>query len=184
MSTSLSISGLKASIAGSFNNNDASVPATAPLPSTLGLSLTLANGAGAGAANQIYCSIGRTLAGGANEVLNLTTIVNPYGTACAFAKIKAMLFFLQPSGASTAATSILIGGHATQPFINWVVTADAITTSQPQIRIRNSPTGGMFVLTGCDATGYAVTATTGDKLTITNEDGVNTATYTVVLIGA
>ncbi len=35
-----------------------------------------------------------------------------------------------------------------------------------------------------DATGYAVTTTTGDILKIVNIDGVNSATVNVVIIGA
>ena len=60
-------------------------------------------------------------------------------------------------------------------FINWV--------GDPTDKISVRP-GGAFILIAPDATGYAVTAATGDLLKIANSAGTTSVTYDIIIIGA
>lgn len=139
---------------------------------------TLANGTAASQADLLYVATG-TLAGAASVALDLAgSLLDAFGNTITFARIRSMFVELQTA---TAASAITVGGNATNSFANWITSAGAINTDQPRIRVRN---GGCFGLFSIDATGYAVTAGTADLLKLLNEDGVNTATYRVALIGA
>jgi hypothetical protein len=172
MAQTLTVSRVRTDCSFELKNDDTLAPATTnPTPS---LTLSLANGSGAGKANKIYAKR-RTLAAGASEELDLAgTLPDPLGGAVVFTKIRVIIILLQPS---PAAASLLIGGSAMNAFVNWVGAAAA------QPRVGNGPTGGIFMTTRCDATGFAVTAGTGDLLKITNEDGALAATYDIILIG-
>lgn len=50
--------------------------------------------------------------------------------------------------------------------------------------IINIRPGGALILLAPDATGYAVTAGTGDLLRIANSAGSTSVTYDIILIGA
>ncbi len=135
-------------------------------------SVTLTNGTGgAGTANLLY-ALQTTIAGGGNTTITLDSgITDFFGTSIVMVRVKVIFIALTTA---TTATSVLVG-NGTNPFINWV------GSGAHTVRIRN---GGFLCLACQDATAYAVTASTGDVLKILNEDGVNTATLQIAIIGA
>lgn len=133
---------------------------------------SLADGAGASQANRIYMAMG-TIAASDTLTLDLAgSLADIFGNTITFARIKTFYFELTTD---SAATSVGIGGAGSNTFINWVGAANDV------INVRN---GGCMLLSAIDATGYAVTATTGDQLLFTNNDGAAIATYKLVLVGA
>jgi hypothetical protein len=131
---------------------------------------TLTNGTAAGQVDRRYV-VQLTIAASGNTVLNLSSLLDPFGGTIPFLRVKEIFFWLTNA---TAAASILIGG-ATNPFVNW------ITAGTAQLRIRNNM---CFYLGACgDAVGYVVTPTTGDQLKLTNEDAGLAATVDGWLTG-
>jgi hypothetical protein len=91
------------------------------------------------------------------------------GSALAFVKVKGIYI---RNMATTAGYNLLVGGAATNAFINWVGDATDIVNVGP---------GGALLLYNPSAAGYAVTAATGDILKI--DSGANAITYRIVIIG-
>jgi hypothetical protein len=117
--------------------------------------------------DQVYTAT-RTLAGGASENLDLAgSLVSPLGETVTLARVKAILVELLDT---TAASSIDVG-----------VTVANQVPGLPAARLNNRAS----VLAQCDdATGWPVTAGTGDLYRITNNDGAVTATYRITILGS
>lgn len=178
MATTLTVSTCKVEFRGSLVTDTTLAPANISL--ALSLALTFAQGTGAGNANKIYIAR-RTLAATLSENLDLAAVLtDPLTTVLSFTKVRAIIFAL---AASPAAGPLLVGGHATAAFRNWITGSPDMDTAQPKIRIGNGPAGGVFMLTRGDATGFATTATTEDMLKVENEHATLTATYDVAIIG-
>lgn len=127
-------------------------------------------GAGANQANEKFTDT-RTLANNTSEELDLSgSLVNAFGVTVAFARIK----FIQIKNKSSTQT-LTIGGAASNAFVNWV--GDATDT----LKI---PPGGEMRMVAPDATGWPVTAGTGDKLKIANGNAGQSADYDIILMGA
>lgn len=109
-----------------------------------------------------------TLEGGANVVLDLTSISNRFGDA-AFETIRGLLIV---NRTTTAGCSILVGG-GTAPWDSHV------GAGTHTIRVG---AGGMFYLSA-PVDGYAVTPDTADNLKITNESADTPVTFDIALIG-
>ena len=137
-------------------------------PLDLSVALTLTHGTAAGMANQTYHAQ-RTLAGSANEELDLAGVLTDvFGNTITFTKVKAL--FIQ----NTHATNVLIvGGAASNGF------ATLFADATDKINIRP---GGFLLLGATDATAYAVTAGTGDKLKLENS-AAGSLVYNIVIIG-
>lgn len=135
-------------------------------------SQVLTQGTGAlGTADLIY-AVKTTIAGGGSTTLDLAgTLLDWYGGTINMARVKYMYFNLTTD---TTASSVSIG-NAAAPLINWISSGTAT------IKLRN---GGIFLLGGPDATGYAVTATTADGIKLLNDDGINTATTKLAVVGS
>ena len=137
-------------------------------------SVTYTHGTGAGAAQYIYADLLSIAASGTTSLdLNAvagTPLTDVFGDDITFAKVKLIYINLTTT---TAAASITVGGNA-NGLINWVGAAN------DKIRIRND---GAFFLACKDATGYAVTAATGDILDITNESSTLAASVIVYIVG-
>lgn len=129
---------------------------------------TLADGAGAGKANKIW-SDRRTLAGGANETLDLSALTDAFGGALAFTGIKLMKIIAGDANGDDLA----IGGGMSEQFIAWVGDATDIV---------NVPPGMPFVIMNTSAAGFAVGNNASDKLKIENLGSVE-ATYEIILVG-
>lgn len=133
------------------------------------LARAFADGAGAGQASVFYTA-SRTLAGGANESLDLngTALTDVFGTALALTKIKGII--IQARGENT--TNLTVGN-----VTNSIATIFGATYSmvlQP---------GELLAKITNSAAGYVVTASTGDLLNIANAAGAS-ATYDIILIGS
>ena len=142
---------------------------TATFPLSLLQSISLSDGTGANEADRIFTDT-RTLAASATEDLDLSgSLTNAFGTVT-FARIKAVLI--------TASSANTNNVQVTRPASNgvplFIAAGDGIAVLP----------GGMFLWACSDATGVAVTASTGDLLTLTNSAGSTSVTYSIVVIGA
>jgi hypothetical protein len=140
---------------------------------------SLATGTGAAQADRLYRAT-RTLAATTGEDLDLAgSLTDAFGATLTFARVKGILIKLNTT---TAGYTLQVGGSASvtgatatsNQFINWVASATDI------INVRG---GGFLLLWSNDATGYAVTASTGDLLKIYNPNAAS-ITYDIILIGA
>jgi len=142
--------------------------------STLNLSqqYRLATGTGADKADRLWHDT-RTLAASATEDLDLagTALLDPLNTTAVFARVKGLLVVADRLNVN----NVLVGGAASNAFINWVSDATDKVVVRP---------GGALLLVAPDATGYAVTATTGDLLRIGNSGAGSSVTYKIVIVGA
>lgn len=130
----------------------------------------LINGTAADQANAVFVDT-RTLAASATEDLDLAgVLVNAVGTTMTFTRIKGFIVVAAVGNTN----NVLVGGAATNAFINWCGDATDIVKVTP---------GGIFALTAPNATGFAVTAGTGDILKITNSAAGTAVTYDIILIG-
>jgi hypothetical protein len=130
----------------------------------------IANGTSANQANMVFSDT-RTLTASSTESLDLSgSLTDAYGATIVFTKIVGIIV----SASSANTNNVLVGGAASNAFINWV------SDSTDKIVIRP---GGTFALFSNDATGYAVTADTGDLLKIANSSSGTSVTYDIILIG-
>ena len=130
----------------------------------------LASGTGADQADMQWSDT-RTLGASATEDLDLAaSLTGPLGTTLTFARVKAVLV--------TASSGNTNNVNVTRPASNGV---PLFLAAGDGLAVRP---GGTFLLVAPDATGYAVTADTGDLLTFTNSAGSTSVTYSVVIIGA
>lgn len=142
----------------------------ATFPIALTQALTLSNGTGASQADMIFTDT-RTLTASSTENLDLAgSLTDAYGTTMTFARIKALIV--------TAASGNTNDVQVTRPASNGV---PVFMAAGDGIAVRPN---GLFAWACQDATGVAVTASTGDLLTFTNSAGSTSVTYTVIIIGA
>ncbi|MDI9885315.1 hypothetical protein QMZ92_13155 [Streptomyces sp. HNM0645] len=160
-----------------------SVAATADLTSALDLAtgtvplqvrhaVNLSSGTGAGQADKVF-SDRRTLAASATEDLDLAGVLtDAFGAAITFARIKGLII----KAAVGNTNNVVIGAAATN---TWATLLGATHT----ITLR--PGAALCVMADAtDATGYAVTAGSGDLLKVANSGAGTSVTYDIVLIGA
>lgn len=130
---------------------------------------TFLNGVGADQANALWHDE-RTLGAGAAENLDLAGgLVDAFGAALTFTRIKAVLI----RAATTNQTELEVTRPANgAPLFNAV--GDGVTL----------PPGAAFALVVPDASGVAVTAGTGDLLRIENMGSPgDSAVYDIILVG-
>lgn len=143
---------------------------TVSAPLSFGRQINIGEGTGINAANKIWHDE-RTIASSGNDDLDLAgVLLDPFGTAVTLARVKGIIV----SAASTNVNNVVIGG-GTNPLTNW------ISGTTPAVIVKPN---GFFSLIAPDATGYPVTAGTGDILRITNSGAGSTVTYQIVIIGA
>jgi hypothetical protein len=169
MATTLATNQIKAILGWDFESTLIMGNSTNIATHSVSTSMTNRTGA-AGTADLIY-SNSVTIAASGNTTVTFTSLASLLGVIMSFARIKA---FIIENNSLTTASSILIG-NGTNPFINWV------GSGAHTVRVRN---GGALMLFCTDATAYAVTAATGDLLKILNEDGANSATVHMTVIGS
>jgi hypothetical protein len=139
-------------------------------PVALDYTQLFSSGTGANQASNIFHDR-RTLTASSTENLDLAGVLtNKFGTVLTFTKIKAII--IHASSANT--NNVLVGGAASNAFINWVGDQTDIITVRP---------GGTFILIAPDATGYAVTAATGDILKVANSSSGTSITYDIIILG-
>lgn len=169
MATTLTISKLAASIMWQFDNATAWGTNTSQ-GSQFSFSTSLADGTAANQANRLYVDQGSIAASG-SLVLDLAgSLTDVFGATITMARVKS--FYIEMTGAS----SISIGANGAAPAPLWF--GDAATDF---LTVR---AGGCFFIHAPDATGYALTATSADKLKILNNDGAVAAAYKIAIVGA
>lgn len=144
---------------------------TGTFPLSLEKTISLATGTGVNQADLLYHAQ-RTLTASSNEDLDLAgSLTDAFGATLTFTRIKAILI----SAAAANTNNVVVGGAASNAFINWV------SDSTDKIIIRP---GGTFALFASDATAYAVTASTADLLRVANSGAGSAVTYDIAIIGA
>ena len=129
----------------------------------------LASGTGANQANVLW-SDQRTLVASATEDLDLAgVLIDAFGKTVTFTKVKMILFFA--AAANTNNVNVTRPAAAGVPLF---------LAAEDGIGIRP---GGLLLISQPDNTGVAVTATTGDLITITNSAGGTSVVYDVIIIG-
>ncbi|ARF62895.1 hypothetical protein B1H20_16995 [Streptomyces violaceoruber] len=145
---------------------------TSRAPQALSRSMSLASGTGAGKADRVF-SDRRTLAASGTEDLDLAgVLVDAFGATITFARVKGLII----AAAAGNTNNVVIGAAASNP---WATLLGATGT----LIVRP----GAFVAVGtgvADATGYAVTASTGDVVKIANSGAGSAVTYDIHIIGA
>ena len=137
-------------------------------PASFGANYNFADGTGGDQAKKIWTDT-RTLTASATENLDLAgVLVDAFGVTLTFTKVKALIV----TAAAANTNDVLVGGHASG--VLFFANANDIVKVRP---------GGMFALVSPDSTGYAVTASTGDLLTVANSAGSTSVTYTIIIIG-
>lgn len=134
--------------------------------------VTLANGTGAGQADQLWTDQ-RTIAASGTDDLDLAgSLTNAFGATVTFARIKSILV----TAAAGNTNNVLVGGAASAQFLSWVGSATDKVVVRP---------GGFFALGAgaADAIGYVVTATTADLLRIANSGAGTGVTYDISILG-
>lgn len=131
----------------------------------------ISDGSGADQANRLFHDT-RTLTDAASEDLDLSgVLLDAFGTVLAFTRVIALL--VRNKG---AASSLLIGGAVANGFLT------PFGDATDKIRLRPL---GFLVLSGQDATAYAVTPGTGDLLKFEHggEDPAD-LDYDVMILGS
>jgi hypothetical protein len=162
--------GLQLAVQTSLTKTDGLASASANVPWSYGFEWP--DGTGADQANRLYQGR-RTLTASSTEDLDLsgTTLLDSYGVAIAFARIKALIV----KAAAGNANNVIVGGASANQWVGPFGAAAHTIAVKPN---------GTLVLTAPDATGWAVTAGTGDLLKIANSAGGTSVTYDIFLIGA
>jgi hypothetical protein len=143
------------------------VTASAPLDRTTRLSW--ASGTGLNQADKIWSDT-RTLAASGTEDIDLAgALTDALGVAVTFVKVKHVQV--------TAATANTNNVNVTRPAANGVPIFLAAGDGMPV------QPGGTFIWNSPTAAGVAVTAGTGDLLTITNSAAGTGVTYDIIIIG-
>ena len=131
--------------------------------------VNFASGTGAGQANSVFTDT-RTLTASGTENLDLSGgLTDAFGNTLAFTRVKAILVVARSANTNDV--------EVTRPASNGVPlflsAGDGVTI----------PPDGQFFLVAPDADGIAVTASTGDIITITNSAGGSSVTYDIVIVG-
>jgi hypothetical protein len=130
----------------------------------------LTNGAGAAQGNMMWHDQ-RSLAASGTEDLDLAgALANAFGATQTFARIKGVIVYAAGNNTNNV--------NVTRPASNGV---PLYLAAGDGLGVRP---GGLFIWFDPGATGVAVTAGTGDLLTITNSGGTTGVTYDVIIIGA
>jgi hypothetical protein len=135
-------------------------------------SLSWESGTGANQADLLFSDT-RTLTASATEDLDLAGVLtDAFGATLTFARIK--LIYVCAAAANNVANNVNVTRPAANGVPLFLAAGDGIALAP----------GQFFLWVGADAIGKAVTAATGDLLTITNSAGTNSVTYDVIIVGA
>jgi hypothetical protein len=131
---------------------------------------TFTFGAGANAVNRMF-SDQRTLAASATEDLDLAGVLtDAAGQTLTFARVKVVCF----KAAAANTNNVQITRPASNGVPIFLAASDGFALTP----------GASTCFVWPNATGVAVTASTGDLITVTNSAGSTSVTYDVIVIGA
>lgn len=133
----------------------------------------LDSGTGAGQADLVFSDT-RSIAASSNDDLDLAGgLTDALGNSLTFARVKGLIVVASASNVN----NVIVGGDATNTFLTWV------EAEGDSVILR--PGAALALFAGAaDATGYAVTASTGDLLRIRNAAGGSSVSYSIVIVGA
>jgi hypothetical protein len=132
---------------------------------------SLGDGTGANQADLIWSDT-RTLAASATENLDLAgSLVDALGSTLTFARVKAIYVH----AADGNVNDVVFGGAASNGFVG------PFADATDKIKVKS---GGTWAIVAPGATGYPVTAGTGDILLVANGGSGTSVTYDIVIIGA
>ncbi len=138
---------------------------------TYGPTLSFGDGSGADQINRIFADT-RTLAASANEDLDLAGgLTDAIGQVITLARVRGLLVRASPANTN----NVIVGGAPANGWFTAFGGAAHTVTVRP---------GGLLLLGARDATGYAVTGSTGDLLRIANSSSGTAVTYDIVILGA
>lgn len=177
MAETLSLDRVKLDFSGKLSDDDPSAPASAAL--ALAKSFVLAIGTGADKVSKCYFKRLTVAAGGTLDIDLAGTLTSRLGGALVYGKVRLLILYLRPAA---NAGPLLVGGHPTAAFGDWIVATPDLATAQPKVRARNGASGGLFMVTGTDLAAFAVTAGTADTLRLGNE-GTAPADVDAVILG-
>lgn len=126
----------------------------------------VANGVGSNQADRIYADT-RTLSASASEALDLTALANLYGSV-SFAKVKAVIVLADGANVN----NVQVIRTATTGALLFMADGDGIEVRP----------GGIFAWVA-PGTGFTVTDTSDDTITVTNSAGGSSVTYTIIVVG-
>lgn len=131
----------------------------------------LGNGVGAGRADLMWSDT-RTIAASGSESLDLAgSLVDALGVTLNFARVKALIVV----AAAANGNDVVVGGASENAWIG------PFGSATDKVKVRP---GGALALFAPGATGYPVTAGTGDLLQLANSGAGTSVTYDVIIIGA
>jgi hypothetical protein len=125
----------------------------------------LASGTGASQADRIYSERAKSIAAPYSPDLS-GSLLDAFGAACIFARVKALI--VMADAANTG--DVRVGASGANAFLLGVVVADQVAVKP----------GGVLVLYAPLATGYPVTAGTGDILTFTPSAGTQVFDFSIL----
>jgi hypothetical protein len=132
--------------------------------------IRLTSGTGLSAADMEFADT-RTLAASGTEDLDLAgSLSGAFGTTLTFARIKGLIV----AAADANTNNVVVSRPASNGVPLFTAASDAIPVLP----------GGCFAWFAPNAAGIAVTAGTGDLITITNSSSGTAVTYDVIIIGA
>lgn len=173
MATSLAISGIRAGFSWSAAKTT-NFGSDTTNSGGFNYGTSFSSGTGAGKSSVFYVDE-ISIAAGATVNLDLAGVqVDVFGATVAFTKIRLLYVELLSVDVTSTGESISVGGHASAACASFF--GDA--TDKIKVRL-----GGCFQLNCIDATAYVVTATTGDLIKITNNDGANPVIVRIGLAG-
>lgn len=134
-----------------------------------GFAAALTSGTGANQADLMF-SDKRTLSASASENLDLAGgLADAFGATLTFATVKAIMI----KAAAGNTNDVVVGGAASNAFVG------PFGGTTPTVAVKP----GGFLLLFAPATGWTVTASTGDILKVANSSSGSAVTYDVVLLG-
>lgn len=168
--------------------NDAAVGATikgnyvsaldlgsATFPTNLSYGTAFTSGTGAGQVDKIWTDT-RTLTASGTEDLDLAGVLtDAFGASITFARIKGILVSASPANTN----NVIVGANVVN---SWATMLGPTGASGGTVTLRP----GAFFAAGvgaADATGWAVTASTGDLLHVANSAGGTGVDYSIAVFG-
>lgn len=175
MATTLKNGGLTVTPAWDYRNAD--TVGTTISTGQFSTPLALVDGTAAGQAKTVYRTT-LTIAASASATIDLNAAVTDvFGLSVALTRVQLMYIGLRSGGASSIAVGGGSDGTGTNAWASW------LNAATDKVTVRGGSQGGVLALGCSDATGFPVTASTADILRITNNDGVNSATVDVLIVG-
>jgi hypothetical protein len=149
---------------------------TAEFPLSRLATLAFTNGTGAGQVDRLFTDT-RTIAPSVSEDLDLAgVLVDVYGATITYARIKGLYIAAAAANTNNVVVGANVAANAWGTLIGPTGASGGTITLRP----------GAFIVVGCgaaDATGWAVTAGTGDLLHVANSGAGTGVNYDIAILG-